>query len=77
MYTDSNEGSLGFHRQKLPEYKCLLSSESIQAVSYTHLAAAPQSAPAQDPAQRPAPQVKTEPAADSEFNLDDILNEFK
>lgn len=32
MYTDSNEGSLGFHRQKLPEYKCLLSSESIKDI---------------------------------------------
>ena len=44
---------------------------------YVQPAAAPQSAPAHAPAQRPAPQVKTEPAADSEFNLDDILNEFK
>ena len=32
MYTDSNEGSLGFHRQKLPEYKCLLSSERIKDI---------------------------------------------
>ena len=32
MYTDSNEGSLGFHRQKLPEYKRLLSSESIKDI---------------------------------------------
>ena len=48
-----------------------------QQAPYVQPAAAPQSAPAQAPAQRPAPQVKTEPAADSEFNLDDILNEFK
>ena len=32
MYTNSNESSSGFHKQKLPEYKCLLSSENLREI---------------------------------------------
>lgn len=47
------------------------------AAPYTQPVPSPAAAPQPAPQQSPRPQAKPESPADSEFNLDDILNEFK